>query len=279
MNILWQDLRYAAKTLRKSPGFAAVAIFTLALGIGANTAIFSVNEAAVRLIFPDRDPLGQRISFWGTERRIIGVVANERFHGLTAPAPMAVYTPISQTPPVSGAEVLLVRAGSGIGMGALLRTAILETDPELAVFGVEPLGNTVGRTFARQRFTMLLLGLFASTAIVLAVIGVHGVLNCIVSRRTPEMGIRMALGASRTDVVGLVAGQTAKLVLAGLVLGLAAALATTRLLDSLLFGVTATDPATFVAVAVLVICIAMMATLLPARRATAIQPVEALRHG
>jgi putative ABC transport system permease protein len=242
-------------------------------------AVAVINEEAAKLIFPERDPLGQSISFWGTERRIIGVVANEKFHGLTAPAPMAVYTPIAQTPSVSGAEALLVRTGGDADMpGASLRAAILEIDPELAVFGIEPLGNTVGRSVAQQRFTMLLLGLFAVVAIVLAVIGIHGVLNYIVSRRTSEMGIRMALGASRADVVGLVARQTAKLAITGLVLGLAAALASTRLLSSLLFGVTATDPATLVAVVMLVIAVSILATLMPARRATGIQPIEALRH-
>ena len=252
------------------------------IGSGDGTdapAVAVINQAAAQLIFPDRDPLGQSISFWGTERRIIGVVTDEKFHGLTAPAPMAVYTPIAQTPSISGAETLLVRAdGDADVPGASLRAAILEIDPQLAVFGVEPLGNTVGRSIAQQRFTVLLLGLFAAVATVLAVIGIHGVLNYIVARRTSEMGIRMALGANRADVVGLIANQTAKLAVTGLVLGLAAALASTRLLGSLLFGVTATDPATFFAVAVLVIAISMLATLLPARRATSIQPVEALRH-
>jgi predicted permease len=242
-------------------------------------AVAVINEAAAQLAFPGRDPLGQRIAFWGTERRIIGVVANEKFHGLTAPAPMAVYTPIAQTPSVSGAEALLARTGGFDGtLAASLRAAILETDPQLAVFGVEPLGDTVGRTVAQQRFTMLLLGLFAAVAIVLAVIGIHGVLSYIVSRRTPEMGIRMALGASRADVLGLVAGQTVRLALAGLALGLIAALLSTRLLGSLLYGVTASDPATFMAVAVLVFGIAMLAALLPARRATGIAPADALRH-
>jgi predicted permease len=242
-------------------------------------AVAVINDAAAQLAFPDRNPIGRFISFWGTERLITGVVANEKFHGLTAPAPMAVYTPIAQTPSVSGAEALLVRAGGNMDtLAASLRSAILEIDSELAVFGIEPLGDTVGRTVAQQRFTMLLLGLFAAVAIVLAVIGVHGVLNYIVSRRTSEMGIRMALGASRADVVGLVAGQTVRLAVAGLALGLAAALASTRMLDSLLYGVTATDPATFFAVAALVFGIAMLATLAPVRRATAIQPVEALRH-
>jgi putative ABC transport system permease protein len=242
-------------------------------------AVAIVNEAAARLAFPDRDPIGQRIAFWGTERRIIGIVANEKFQGLTAKAPIAVYTPIAQTPSVGGGEALLVRAGGTTEtLAASLRAAILEIDSQLAVFGVEPLRDTVGRTVAQQRFTMLLLGIFAAVAIALAVIGIHGVLSYIVARRTSEMGLRMALGASRGDVVGLIAAQTARLVVAGLVLGLIVALMSTRLLASLLYGVTATDPATFAAVAMVVFSVAMLATLLPARRATGIAPVDALRH-
>jgi putative ABC transport system permease protein len=242
-------------------------------------AVALVNEAAARLAFPDRDPIGQRIAFWGTERRIVGIVANEKFQGLTAKAPIAVYTPIAQTPSVSGSEALLVRAdGRTETLAASLRAAILEIDSQLAVFGIEPLRDTVGRTVAQQRFTMLLLGIFAAVAVALAVIGIHGVLSYIVARRTSEMGIRMALGASRGDVVGLIAAQTVRLAVAGLVLGLIVALMSTRLLDSLLYGVTATDPATFAAVAMAVFSIAMLAALLPAHRATGIAPVDALRH-
>ena len=242
-------------------------------------AVALVNETAAQLAFPDRDPIGQRISFWGTERRIVGVVADEKFHGLTAPAPMAVYTPVAQTPSVGGGESLLLRAaGHTDKLAASVRGAILDIDSQLAVFGVEPLEDTVGRTVAQRRFTMLLLGLFAAVAIALAVIGVHGVLSYIVSRRTSEMGIRMALGATRADVVGLVATQTTRLAVVGLALGLVVALAATRLLGSLLYGVSANDPATYAAVAVLVFGIAMLATFLPARRASGIAPVDALRH-
>lgn len=237
-----------------------------------------INKAAADRYFQGRDPLGQRIAFWGDERRIVGVVADEKVQGLTAAAPAAVYTPLAQTPSF-GSEVLLVRSGGDASMlASSIRSAIHDLDPQLAVFGVEPLQETVGRSVSRERFTMLLLGAFAGVAILLAAVGVHGVLSYAVSRRTSEMGIRMALGASRGDVIGLVAGQGARLAVLGLVIGFAVALVASRLLASLLYGVTTTDPATFAVVGVAVFAIAMLATVLPARRATSIVPVEALRH-
>lgn len=241
------------------------------------TPVAIINEAAAKRYFSSQDPLGQRIAFWGSERRIVGVVENEKFQGLTLDAPAALYTPLAQTP--SASQVLLVRAsGDPAMLAAAVRSAIHDLDPQLAVFGVEPLQDTVGRSVSRQRFTMLLLGAFAGVAIVLAAVGVHGVLSYVVSRRTSEMGIRMALGASRGNVIGLVAGQGARLAALGLVIGLAVALLASRLLASLLYGVTASDPATFAAVAVAVFAVAMLATVLPARRATGIAPVDALRH-
>ena len=240
--------------------------------------VVMINEAAAEQYFEDRDPIGQRIAFWGDERRIVGVVANEKFHGLTAAAPAAVYTPLAQTPS-TGSEVLLVRSsGDPKMLAGAVRAAVHDVDPQLAVFGVEPLQDTLGRSVSRQRFTMLLLGAFAGVAILLAAVGVHGVLSYVVSRRTSEMGIRMALGASRGSVIGLVAGQGARLAALGLAVGLAIALVGSRLLASLLYRVTATDPSTFAAVAIAVFAVAMFATILPARRATGIAPTEALRH-
>lgn len=251
----------------------------LTAGDGTEAApVAMINEAAAARYFPDRDPIGQRLAFWGDERRIVGVVANEKFHGLTAAAPAAVYTPLAQTPS-TGSEVLLVRSNKDPAtLASAVRAAIHDVDPQLAVFGVEALQDTVGRSVSRQRFTLLLLGAFAGVAIVLAAVGVHGVLSYVVARRTPEMGIRMALGASRGNVIGLVARQGAKLAAFGLAIGLALALVASRLLGSLLYGVTPADPAIFAAVAVAVFAIAMLATLLPARRATRIAPVAALRH-
>lgn len=241
-------------------------------------AVAIINEAAAELAFPDRDPIGQSIAFWETERRIVGVVANEKFQGLTAKAPIAIYTSLAQLPSLGGSEVLLVRtSGEPEALAAPVRAAIQDIDPELAVFGVESLRETVGRSIAQQRFTMLLLGVFAAVAIALAVIGIHGVLSYVVARRTSEMGIRMALGASRGSVIALVIGQGARLAVVGLALGLAVALVATRLLGSLLYGVTATDPATYVVVVAAVFSIATLTTLLPARRATRVDPMIALK--
>lgn len=241
-------------------------------------AVAIINEAAAELAFPDRDPIGQSIAFWDTERRIVGVVANEKFQGLTAKAPIAIYTSLAQQPSLGGSEVLLVRTSGEPGvLAAPVRAAIQDIDPELAVFGVEPLRETVGRSIAQQRFTLLLLGVFAAVAIALAFIGIHGVLSYVVARRTSEMGIRMALGASRGNVIALVVGQGARLAVVGLALGLAVAVVATRLLGSLLYGVTATDPATYVVVVAAVFSIATLTTLLPARRATRVDPMIALK--
>lgn len=268
-----------------SPGYFATVRLALRKGRlfdsgddGHAPAVAIINEAAAELAFPDRDPIGQSIAFWDTERRIVGVVANEKFQGLTAKAPIAIYTSLAQTPSLGGSEVLLVRTSGEPGaLAAPVRAAIQDIDPELAVFGVEPLRETVGRSIAQQRFTMLLLSVFAVVAIALAFIGIHGVLSYVVARRTSEMGIRMALGASRGNVIALVVGQGARLAVVGLALGLAVALVATRLLGSLLYGVTATDPATYVVVVAAVFSIATLTTLLPARRATRVDPIIALK--
>jgi predicted permease len=269
-----------------SPGYFHTVRVPVARGRGFNAGdatdsapVAIVNEAAAKRLFPDRDPLGQRIVYWGDERRIVGVVANEKFHGLTAAAPMAVYTPLAQTPPAGRSEALLVRTGARPdSLAAAVRAAIRETDAELAVFGVEPLRETLGQSIAERRFTMLLLGLFAGVAIVLAAVGIHGVLSYVVARRTPEIGLRMALGASRGHVLGAVMMQGARLAVAGLALGIAGALVGGRLLESQLYGVTSTDPLTFAAVSAGVLGVALLSCWFPARRATTIDPMTALRE-
>ncbi|MGE3275844.1 MAG: ADOP family duplicated permease [Vicinamibacterales bacterium] len=237
-----------------------------------------VNEAAVNLLFSGQDPIGQQINFWGANRTIVGVVADERFQGITTAAPIAAYLPLSQAPSFNGAAVVLVKgSGRPEDLAPGVRGAIRSVDPALAVFGVEPLGDTLARSIAEQRFTMLVLGVFAAMALVLAAIGVHGVLSYAVARRTPEFGIRLALGAEPSRLRAGVVLEGLVMAGAGVVLGLVGAAVLTRALASLLYGVTPTDPATFAGVAALLAIVAVVASLVPAIRATRIDPVAAIR--
>lgn len=238
-----------------------------------------INEAAADRLFTGRDPLGAQIAFWGAQRTIVGIVGNELFHGVTEAPPIGVYLPLTQAPSFNGAGVLLVKtAGDPDDFVAATRGAIRELDPGLAVFGVEPLDETLTRSIGERRFTMWLLGVFAAMALVLAAIGVHGVLSYSVARRTPEIGIRLALGAQPSRVRWQIVREGLTMAAAGVVLGVAGALVLTRLLGSLLYGVTPTDPLTFAAVAILLSGVAVAASAIPARRATRIDPMVALRN-
>ncbi|HSK75441.1 MAG TPA: ABC transporter permease [Thermoanaerobaculia bacterium] len=248
---------------------------------GASAApVLLVNEEAARRFFPGRDPIGQKIFFWGKEWSIVGIVSNERFLGITETAPPAVYAPLAQAPSVNGAGCLLVRtAGDPKALLPEVRAAIREVDPALAVFGAEPLEKTLADSVGQQRFTMLLLSVFAALALVLAIVGVYGVLSYMVAQRGPEMGIRRALGATENNVLRLIVFQGARLAGVGLALGIVGAFAATRFLQSLLFGVGATDPATFLAVPALVFAAALVASWFPALRATRADPMANLRAG
>jgi len=243
---------------------------------GAPVAV--INEAAAERFFGDGEPLGHEIRFWGTSRRIVGIVANERFQGLTTPAPIAVYTPLAQTPGTNGAGVLLVKADGDLEpLGAALPRLIREIDPMLAAFGVEPLGDTKAQATADRRFTMTLVGLFAAMALALAGLGVHGVLSYGVAQRRREIGIRMALGAQPDRVRWQVVGEGLALSGAGLAIGVAGTLALSGWLRSLLYGVTPIDPLTLSAVGGLLVVVAAVASYVPARAATRVDPVVALR--
>jgi len=242
------------------------------------TPVALINAAAARRFFPDREALGARIRFWGTARTIVGIVGDEKFHGLTESSPIAVYTPLAQTPSANGAGVLLVRtAGDPQAIGTAVTGAIHDVDPGLAVFAVEPLQLTLSRSIGQRRFTMLLLGLFAALALLLAAVGVHGVLSYAVSERRREIGIRMALGARTADLVALIVRQGIALAGVGLATGLAGAFALTRFLSTQLFGVTPTDPVTFASVVIVLFAVALAATASPAHRAATIDPIVSLR--
>ncbi|MGH9309543.1 MAG: ABC transporter permease [Vicinamibacterales bacterium] len=235
-----------------------------------------INEAAAQRFFPERNPLGAQMRFWGASRTIVGVVGNERFHGLTAPAPIAAYTPFAQTP--SGTGVLLLRTRlEPLALAGAAERVIHELDPALAVFALEPLDKTVSRSISQRRFTMVLLGAFAALALLLAAVGIHGLFSFAVAGRRREIGIRVALGASRAAVLVLFLRDSLTVIVAGVAGGLAGAFALTRLLRALLFGVTPTDPLTFALVALILAGVALLATLAPARRATRVDPLPALR--
>jgi putative ABC transport system permease protein len=239
-------------------------------------AVVVINEAAARRYFPHENPVGHRLSFWGTTREIVGVVGNERFRGLAEEAPPAVYPPLSQVP-LASASLLVRTRGEPEPLITGLRQAVWSLDPELALFGVERLERTLTDSVARPRFTTLLLGLFAGLALLLASVGIHGLLSYTVVQRTREIGIRMAMGASPQKVLGAVVGRGLSLTVAGIGLGLLGALGLSRLLRSLLFGVSPTDPVIFSLTPLLLGAVALLASYLPALRAARTDPMIALR--
>jgi putative ABC transport system permease protein len=236
-----------------------------------------INRAAVARYFSGGDPIGQQIRFWNVAWQIVGVIGDERFNGLAQDPEPAIYAPLAQAPQQGG--VVLVRSAGDDPRTLVpaIRRAFAELDPQLALYGIESLQQTVATSIARPRFTALLLALFGGLAMLLALVGVHGVLSYTVAQRTSEVGIRVALGATRGRIMRLVVGDAARLALLGIVTGTAGALAGSRLLSSLVFGITVRDPATFVGVAVGVLAMAALASWLPARRAARADPIEALR--
>lgn len=235
-----------------------------------------INAAAAERFFAGREPIGAQVSFWGTPRTIVGVVGNERLHGLAEATPPALYAPLDQVPSPTG--VLLVRTtGDPMALAGAVRAAVREQDPALALYGVEPLEETVAASIARERFTTLLLTMFAALAMVLSAIGVYGLLAFVVAQRKAELGIRLALGARPRALVGLVIGHAARLAFVGVALGIAGALAGGQLLRGLLYGVAATDARSLAIAAVAMLAVALLASLAPARRAVTGDPVQALR--
>ena len=241
-----------------------------------SAAVVLINEAAAQRFFPASEPIGARVRFWGAARTIVGVVANERFRGLTEPAAIAVYAPLAQAPSPTG--VLLLRSAlEPSTLIAAAERAIHDVDPALAVFAAEPLDRTIARSIAQRRFTTLLLGGFALLALVLATIGVHGLVSYSVARRRREIGIRMAVGAGRADVFALILREAAAVIACAVGAGLFGALMLSRLLRTLLYGVSPTDGWTFGIVITVLSVVALTATMLPARRAALSDPLEALR--
>ena len=239
-----------------------------------------VNQAFAQRYFPQGDPLGQRIVIHARPARwntIVGVVGDIRHSGLHEEPKPEMYRPFAQAP---GATMMLVvrTDGNPLRLAAALRSQVNTLDPDQPIGKISTMAGLISDSVAQPRFYTLLLSLFAGLAAVLAAVGIYGVISYSVSQRTHEIGIRMALGAQRADILKMMVGRGLLLTLLGVALGLGGAFAATRVLSSLLFGVTPTDPATFAAVAAVLAAVALLACYLPARRATKVDPMVALRY-
>ena len=247
--------------------------------------VLIINEAMARRYFPGEDPIGKRLqtgdpnpnSPWET---IVGVVGNVKYTGLEAEESPTMYVPYTTPGWVTWSRSMYLVArttGEPLGLATALRQQVRELDQNLPVTDLKTMGQLMREAVTEPRFAASLLGLFALAALLLAAIGIYGVISYAVTERTHEIGIRMALGAQTSDVLRLVIAQGMKLALIGVVIGLAAAFGLTRLMKTLLFEVNTTDPLTFIAVALLLVCVALLACWIPARRATKVDPMIALR--
>ncbi|MGH9747498.1 MAG: ABC transporter permease [Candidatus Acidiferrales bacterium] len=244
-----------------------------------STPVAIIDQLTAARYFPDSDPIGKTImnSRDKIPMQIVGVVACVKTSTLNAPDVVEMYMPHRQSPWAS--MTLLIRSSSATQpLVSAVREKIAGLDPDLPVAGIQSMDHIVSTSVAQPRLLTSLVGAFAGFALLLAALGIYGVMAYSVSQRIHEVGIRMALGASPRDVFTLVVGQGMRLVLIGVALGFIASLALTRLLSSLLFGTSATDPATFAIVALTLIAVALLACYLPARRATRVDPLIALRY-
>jgi putative ABC transport system permease protein len=239
-----------------------------------------INDTMARRVFPGEDPLGKRITIDYLEQRVqlevIGVVGDTT-QTVGRATGLQIYDCYLQRPWLSSAFVVRTE-GDPAALGAAAQKAVREVDAGRAASNVKTMERLLSESVAQPRFYAQLLTGFACVALLLAAVGVYGVMSYAVTQRTHEIGIRMALGAEARDVVRMVVGQGMTLALAGVVVGLAASFALTRVMASLLYGVSATDAGVFAFVPVLLAAVAFLACLLPARRATKVDPMIALRY-
>jgi putative ABC transport system permease protein len=235
-----------------------------------------VNEAMVRKHFPHESPLGKRIVM-GQPLEIVGVVADAKLYGLDAPVEPAIYVPHMQRPSDS-MGVVVRTAGDPAAMAPAVRGEILKLDPEQPVSNVRTMETVLADSLMLRRISMLLLTIFATLALTLATVGIYGLTAYSVSRRTHEIGLRVALGASQSQILRLVVGRGLVVSLIGAGIGVAAAFELTRGLAGMLYDVTATDPLVFAGVPLLLVAVSALASYVPARKATRIDPLVALRY-
>jgi predicted permease len=252
--------------------------------------VIDIDDVFARTYFPNENPVGEHVYLtqFNVQAEIVGVVGHIKQWGLGSDAKSAVeaqfYYPFMQLPEkimplVADAVAVVLRTqGDPAAILGPVRRAVYETDPREVIYGVQTLDAVLANSLAARRLSMVLLEIFAALALVLSCVGIYGVISYLVSQRTHEIGVRMALGAQRSDVMKLVLTQGAEMALVGMAIGLVTALGLTRLMANELFGVSAYDPLTFGAGAILLALVALLACYIPARRAVRVDPIVALRY-
>jgi predicted permease len=249
-----------------------------------------IDDVFARTYFPRENPIGKRLNLagFGVQAEIVGVVGHVKQWGLDADSKSAIEAqfdyPFMQLPEklmplaANAVAVVLRTDGDPTAVMSSVRRAVTEIDSREVVYNVQTMNEVVSNSFAARRLSMMLLGVFAALALVLACVGIYGVISYLVGQRTHEIGVRVAMGAQSGDVLRLVIGHGARMALIGVAIGIGAALGLTRLMTNQLFGVSAHDPLTFAGVGILLMIVAVAACYIPARRAMRVDPMIALRH-
>jgi len=252
--------------------------------------VIVIDDVFARTYFPGENPIGKHVHLatFQVEAEIVGVVGHVKQWGLDGDSKSAIqaqfYYPFMQLPDnimrlaATGVAVVLRSKGDPSTLMGPVRAAVEEIDPREVIYNVATMNQVVADSLAARRFSMILFGVFAALALALACVGIYGVISYLVGQRTNEIGVRIALGAQRADVLRLILGEGTRMALLGVVIGIVAALGLTRLMSNQLFGVTAQDPLTFGGVALSLVMVAMAACYVPARRAMRVDPIDALRH-
>jgi putative ABC transport system permease protein len=240
--------------------------------------VVMINESFVSRVFGKDNPLGQRLRIFGVPSTIVGVVGDLKTSRLDVDPEPEVFVPFRQTPVFRRLDVLFKSRIEPAALFPEVRKAIQQIDPTQPPYGVSTLENALDESISPRRFNLLLLGVFAAGAVLLALVGIYGLISYSVTQRTQEIGVRMALGARRKEIVGMVVRHGMIVALAGIVPGIAAALALTRLMAALLFDVQPNDAPTFAVVTAALTATALVACWLPALRAARVDPTAALRY-
>jgi putative ABC transport system permease protein len=249
--------------------------------VGSSLNVAIINEALARTVFPGQDPIGRQLTNFGPDSltlQIIGVVGNVRHVGLDTAPRSEIYQLLGQAQWPSMFVAMRSATSDATNLTSAAQSVVWGVNRDVPLASIRTMQEVIANSVQRRRFSMLLLTMFAAVAMLLAAIGLYGVMSYSVAQRTKEIGIRMALGARRPDVLALVVKQGMALVFVGIGVGIILSLATTRLISGMLFGITATDPLTFAGVAVLLGVVAFLANYLPAHRAASVDPMVALRY-